>query len=150
MTHGKTEKRAFLVTDYPVSILVCLPWGIIQSRSEAQRKKVLRRYRDMLRLHVERCQSNAEHGASKWTTCWRSAERTGLAVEAWVGSSAELQSNWQRAGPESLASCRGDSIPVRMPWGISPSWSEAPKSWCRGGTGACAGCSRSDAVRCEA
>ena len=86
--------------------------------------------------------------AGKCSTCWRSAERTSLVVEAWVGSSAELRSNWQRAGPANLASCRGDSIPVCMPWGIAPSWSEVPKRRCRGGTEARAGCSRSDAVRC--
>ena len=41
-----------------------------------------------------------------------------LLVEAWVGSSAGLLSNWQRAGPKSLASFRRGSIPVRMPWDI--------------------------------
>ena len=34
-----------------------------------------------------------------------------------------------------------------MPWGKTPSWSEAPNKRCRGGIEACAGCSRSDAVR---
>ena len=37
-----------------------------------------------------------------------------------------------------------------MPWGIAPSWSEAPNRRCKGGTEACAGCSRSDAARCGA
>ena len=50
-----------------------------------------------------------------------------LFVEAWVGSSAGLLSNWQRAGPKSLASFRMGSIPVQMPWEIIPSGSEAPK-----------------------
>ena len=50
-----------------------------------------------------------------------------LFVEAWVGSSAGLLSNWQRAGPKSLASFRRGSIPVRMPWDISPSGSGAPE-----------------------
>ena len=38
-TLGKTAKRAFLITDYPVSIPVCLPWGIIPSWSEAPKRK---------------------------------------------------------------------------------------------------------------
>ena len=93
-----------MVADYPVSILVCLPRGIIPSWSEAQKKKALRRYRDMLWLHAERCQSGAEHEAGKWTTSWRDSERTCLVVEAWVGSSAGLCFNRQSAGPTSLTS----------------------------------------------
>ena len=41
---------------------------------------------------------NAGREAGKFATCWRSAERTSLVVEAWVGSFAGL-----RAGPRSLA-----------------------------------------------
>ena len=37
-TLGETAKRAFMVTDYPVSIPVCLPWGIIPSWSEAPKR----------------------------------------------------------------------------------------------------------------
>ena len=122
-TLGKTEKRSVLVADYSVSIPVCLPWGIIPSRSEAPKKKVLRRCRDMRWLHAKRRLSYAEHEAGKRTTSWRGPEQTCLIVEAWVGSSAGLLSNWQRAGPESLASCRRGSIPVRMPSGIPPNLS---------------------------
>ena len=55
------------------------------------------------------------------------ARSENVVVEAWVGSSTELRDNWQRAGPANLASCLGDSIPVCIPWGITPSWSEAQK-----------------------
>ena len=51
----KTAKRAFVVTDYPGSIPVCRPWGIIPSWSEAPKKKVQRRYRDLRWLLAERC-----------------------------------------------------------------------------------------------
>ena len=91
------------------------------------KKKVLRRYRDMLWLYAKRCLSYAEHEAGKKTTSWRDPERTCLVVEAWVGSSAGLLSKCQTAGPKSFASFRRGSIPVRMPWGISPNWSGAPK-----------------------
>ena len=50
-----------------------------------------------------------------------------LFVEAWVGSCCGLLSNWQRAGPKRLSSFRRGSLPVRMPWEIIPSESEAPK-----------------------
>ena len=50
---------------------------------------------------------NAGREAGKFAACWRSAERTSLVVEAWVGSSARLRGNRQSAGPTSLASCLG-------------------------------------------
>ena len=100
------------------------------------KKKVLRRYRDMLWLYAKRCESYAEHEAGKWTASWRGC----LFVEDWVGSSAGLLSNWQRAGPKSLASVRRGSIPVRMPWEIVPSGSEAPKMVQRRYRGALAAC----------
>ena len=50
---------------------------------------------------------NAGGEAGKFTTCWRSAERTRLVVEAWVSSSAGLRGNRQSAGPTRLASCLG-------------------------------------------
>ena len=50
-----------------------------------------------------------------------------MSVEAWVGFSAGLLSNWQRAGPKSLTSFRRGSIPARMPWGIFPNWLGSPK-----------------------
>ena len=119
-TLGKTAKRAVLAADYSVWIPVCLPWGIPPRRSEAQKKKVLRRYRDMLWLHAKRCLYYAEHEAGKRTTSWCGPKGTRQVVEAWVGSSAGLLRDWQRAGPERLTSCRRGSIPVCMPWGISP------------------------------
>ena len=50
---------------------------------------------------------NAEREAGKLAASWWSAERTSLAVEVCVGSSAELRDNWQNAGQTSLASCLG-------------------------------------------
>ena len=50
---------------------------------------------------------NAGGEAGKFTTRWRSAERTSLVVEAWVSSSAGLRGNRQSAGPTRLASCLG-------------------------------------------
>ena len=38
-TLGKTAKRSFLVTDYPISLPVCLPWGIIPTWSEAPKQR---------------------------------------------------------------------------------------------------------------
>ena len=62
-----STNRAAVAADYSVFIPVCLPWGIIPSGSEAQKKKVLKRYRDMLWLYAKRCESYAEHEAGKWT-----------------------------------------------------------------------------------
>ena len=51
---------------------------------------------------------NAERVDGKVATCWRGGERTSLAVEAWVGSSAKLSDDWRRAGPPArLAPCLG-------------------------------------------
>ena len=44
-----------------------------------------------------------------------------------LNSGCGLLSNWQRAGPRSLAPFRRGSLPVRMPWKIIPSGSQAPK-----------------------
>ena len=59
---------------------------------------------------------NAEREADKLATCWRRAERTSLAGEAWVGSSAELRGNWRSAGLASLASCLGRTRSGRREW----------------------------------
>ena len=48
---------------------------------------------------------NSEREAGKFSTCWLSAERTSLAVEA--GSSSQLLGNWRKEGPVSLSSCLG-------------------------------------------
>ena len=70
-------------------------------------KKGQRRHRGLRWLLAGATLVNTEREASKFATCGRSAERTGLAVEAWVGSSAELRGNRQSSGPTSLASCLG-------------------------------------------
>ena len=94
--------------------------GHNSDRVASTKDKVLRRYRPGC------TRSDASHMQS---TRLASGLQAGVAmsVEAWVGSSAGLLSNWQRAGPKSLASFRRGSIPVRMPWDISPSGSGAPK-----------------------
>ena len=48
---------------------------------------------------------DTEREAGKRVICWRSAERTSLVSEAWVGSFAGLYSNRQSAGPTRLAAC---------------------------------------------
>ena len=63
--------RAGVAADYSVFIPVRLAWGLIPGGSEAPKKKVLRRYRDMLWLYAKRCESYAEHEAGKWTASWR-------------------------------------------------------------------------------
>ena len=81
-----------------------MPWGMIPDWPEAPKKEAVPR------LALAACRAvlvNAEREAGKFATCWRSAERTSLAVEAWVGSSAELRGNRQSAGAASLASCLG-------------------------------------------
>ena len=56
-------------------------------------------------------QVNAEREAGNFATCWLSAERTSLVVEAWVGSSAELCANWRRTGlPEGLTGVLAQGI----------------------------------------
>ena len=50
-----SAKRAFLVTDYLVSIPVCMPWGINSELVGSTKEKVQRRYRGLRWLLVERC-----------------------------------------------------------------------------------------------
>ena len=62
-------------------------------------------------------QVNAERKAGEFATCWPSAERTGLVVEARVGSSAELRGNWWRArlpGGLSGVLAQGTLFPKRI------------------------------------
>ena len=85
-----------------------MPWGIIPGWPGAPNPGWTEAPKKGQRLAVRRAALvNVEREAGNFATCWRSAERTSLAIEAWVGSSAELRGNWRIAGPASMVSCLG-------------------------------------------
>ena len=142
-TLGKTATRAVLAADYSVFIPVCQPWGIIPSGSEAPQKSAETVPRHALAVREAMlviCRAPGWQKDNKLP--WPGANMSGCGGlgRLLCGVAEQLAEGRTIAGVRFPYVCPGAYLRT----------GQEHQRWCRGGTGACACCLRSDAVRCEA